>query len=127
MVEVAQKVGKLIKYRFTEVLLTAFLTIAISVFSFGIRAQVVLQETTRQNSLEIARNEERIEAASKAAIAAQLHLIEKIDALGQLSDKGDSGLIQQLTDLSKRLDQRFDALEQLIHLKGEVFKDTGGN
>lgn len=120
---VARAIG-VMRPRLVEVLLTALLAIAVGVFGFGIRAQVLLQEKVTDNALTAVRNQERISAAENASAESDKRLAESLAQVQQLWNKSEEAILERIRALAERLDQRFDTLEFILNLIKDGNKDT---
>ena len=101
-----QKIKATIYCRLTEIILTAFLSLAISAFAFNVNAQSKLAARLRSSEKEIALN------------------VQKIDALKETMRENQATTSKQIDMVLKRVDERCNSLEALLNI---IAKRTGGN
>ena len=84
--------------RLSEIILGALLTASIAAFAFVLASVGRLDDRVRATEQETTRNTERIEAISTAF------------------QKAETSMIREFGELTKRVDQRCDTLEQLLNV-----------
>ncbi len=116
MRQTIQKAKSFLSCRATEVLLSALLTVAIGVFAYGIKAQVIIQERVKENEISIVKNKAKIQATREASDLRDDWIMDQIKKMKAASDVKDEAIGKNLQDLKERLDQRCDTLENLLNL-----------